>query len=222
MTEEKKTDLLEKGAIVQRDYQTFAIAPHLPGGLCDPATLRKIADVAEKYQAKALKLTSAQRIAIVGLQEKDLDNVWSELDIKPGAAVGLCVRSVKFCPGTTFCKRGQMDSVSMGMKLDELYHGMSLPSKFKIGVSGCANCCAESWIKDLGLIGTPKGWKIVIGGSAGASPRIAQLLAQELDDGEAMDLIDQVITLYKTHPKKQRIGKVIESMGGIDAFEAEL
>ena len=222
MAEEKKTDLLKKGAIVQRDYQTFAIAPHLPGGLCDPATLRKIADVAEKYQAKALKLTSAQRIAIVGLQEKDLDDVWSDLGIKPGAAVGLCVRSVKFCPGTTFCKRGKMDSVSMGMKLDEIYHGMSLPSKFKIGVSGCANCCAESWIKDLGWIGTPKGWKVVIGGSAGSSPRIAQLLAQELDEGKAMDLVDKVITLYKKHDKKQRIGKMIESLGGIDAFEAKL
>ncbi len=222
MAEEKKTDLLEKGAIVQRDYQTFAIAPHLPGGLCDPATLRKIADVAEKYQAKALKLTSAQRIAIVGLQEKDLDDVWAELGIKPGAAIGLCVRSVKFCPGTTFCKRGKMDSVSMGMKLDEMYHGMSLPSKFKMGVSGCANCCAESWIKDLGLIGTPKGWKVVIGGSAGSSPRIAQLLAQELDNGEAINLVDKVITLYKSHQKKQRIGKMIESLGGIDAFEAKL
>ncbi len=63
--ETKKSDLLEKGAIVQNDYQTYAIAPHLPGGICTPATLRKIADIAEKYEAKALKCTSAQRIAIV-------------------------------------------------------------------------------------------------------------------------------------------------------------
>ena len=88
--------------------------------------------MAEKYQAKALKLTSAQRIAIVGIQEKDLDNIWEDLGMKPGAAIGLCVRSIKFCPGTTFCKRGQMDAINMGMKLDEKYHGMSLPSKFKI------------------------------------------------------------------------------------------
>ena len=82
MLEIQKTDLQEKGAIVQRDYQTYAIAPHLPGGICDPETLRKIADIAEKYQAKALKLTSAQRIAIVGIQEKDLDDIWVDLGIK--------------------------------------------------------------------------------------------------------------------------------------------
>ena len=44
-----KDNLPEKGAIVQRDRETYAIAPHLPGGIVDPATLRKIADVAEKY-----------------------------------------------------------------------------------------------------------------------------------------------------------------------------
>ena len=222
MAEGMKTDLLEKGAIVQRDYQTFAIAPHLPGGICDPATLRKIADVAEKYQAKALKLTSSQRIAIVGIKEEDIDTIWAELGMKPGAAIGLCVRSIKFCPGTTFCKRGQMDSIGVGMKLDEKYHGMSLPSKFKIGVSGCANCCGESSTRDLGLIGTPHGWRLVVGGCAGVMPRIAQLLAKDLDDNAAIDLAGKVIARYQKHPKKERIGKMIESMGGIDAFQEEL
>ena len=34
-----KKDLLEKGAIVQRDQETYAIAPHIPGGITSPATL---------------------------------------------------------------------------------------------------------------------------------------------------------------------------------------
>ena len=221
MDEIKKTDLKEKGAIVQRDYQTYAIAPHLPGGICDPSTLRKIADVAERYQAKALKFTSAQRIAIVGIQEKDLDRIWADLGMKPGAAIGLCVRSIKCCPGTTFCKRGKMDSVGIGMKLDERYHGMPLPSKFKIGVSGCPNCCAESWIKDLGLIGGPKGWRVVVGGSAGASPQIAQLLAQDLDDARVLEACDKIISYYRGLDTKKRMGRVIADMG-MDAFRNEI
>ncbi|MGA1794961.1 MAG: NAD(P)/FAD-dependent oxidoreductase [bacterium] len=221
MDEVKKTDLMEKGAIVQRDYQTFAIAPHLPGGICDPSTLRKIADVAERYRAKALKLTSAQRIAIVGIEEKDLDAIWADLEMKPGAAIGLCVRSIKFCPGTTFCKRGKMDSVGIGMKLDERYHGMPLPSKFKIGVSGCPNCCAESWIKDLGLIGSPKGWRVVVGGCAGASPQIAQLLAQDLDDDRVLEVCDTVISYYGGLDTKRRLGRIIAEMG-MDAFRREI
>jgi NAD(P)H-nitrite reductase large subunit len=100
-------DLLDKGAVLQRDKESYAVVPHMPGGLVSPEALRKIADVAEKYNAQALKLTSAQRLAIVGLKEEDLDNVWQDLDMKPSHAIGLCVRSIKFCPGTTFCKRGQ-------------------------------------------------------------------------------------------------------------------
>ncbi len=65
-----KKDILEKGAILQRDKETFAVAPHIPGGITSPNQLRKIADVAEKYNAQALKLTSAQRIANRWAQRK--------------------------------------------------------------------------------------------------------------------------------------------------------
>ena len=97
----------EKGVIIQRDKKTYAIAPHIPCGVVSPETLRKLANVAEKYGAAALKITSAARIAIVGLKEEDVDNIWADLGMSPGAAIGLCVRSVKACPGTAFCKRGQ-------------------------------------------------------------------------------------------------------------------
>jgi len=221
MREEKKKDLLEKGAIIQRDYETYAIAPHIPGGICEPSTLRRIADVAEKYNAKALKLTSAQRIAIVGVAESDIENAWRDLDMPPGYAIGLCVRSIKFCPGTTFCKRGKCDSVKLGMEFDRKYHGMTLPSKFKIGVSGCTNSCAESWIKDLGFIGMPKGWKVVVGGSAGAAPAIAEVLAENLNDDEVIDIADRIINYYKNCDTKKRLGRYIKEVG-LDEFKKEV
>ena len=214
-------DIFEKGAIVQRDKETYAIAPHIAGGIIDPASLRRIADVAEKYGAKTLKLTSAQRIAIVGIKPELIDDAWKELGMKPGAAIGLCVRSVKICPGTTFCKRGQQDSVGVGLKLDEKYHGMSLPWKFKIGVSGCANSCAEPAVKDIGLIGTSKGWKLLVGGSSGVRPRLGQLLAENLSDDETQDLIEKIINYYKAHAKKQRLGEFIEEIG-FDRFKQEV
>ena len=63
-------DIPEKGAIVQRDGETYAIAPHIPGGIIQPDKLRKIAEVAEKY-GSVIKITSAQRIAIVGIKERE-------------------------------------------------------------------------------------------------------------------------------------------------------
>jgi len=210
----------DKGVILQRDKQSYAVAPHIPCGVVKPETLRKLADVAEKYGAAALKVTSAARIAIVGLKEEDVDNVWSDLGMKPGAAVGLCVRSVKACPGTTFCKRGIQDSLGLGLKLDGKYHGMELPAKFKLGVSGCANQCAETCIKDIGLVGLPKGWKVLVGGKGGGRPRLAQELAKDLSTEEAIALVDKIIEYYKANGKpRRRLGAMIEKMG-FDNFKS--
>jgi len=210
----------EKGVIIQRDKRTYAVAPHIPCGVVKPETLRKLADVAEKYSAAALKITSAARIAIVGLKEEDVDDVWTELGMKPGAAVGLCVRSVKACPGTTFCKRGLQDSLTVGLKLDEKYHGLELPAKFKIGVSGCPNQCAETCIKDVGLVGMPKGWKVLVGGNGGAKPRLSQELAKDLSIEQALELVDKIINYYKANAKPhQRLGAMLEKMG-FDKFKS--
>jgi NAD(P)H-nitrite reductase large subunit len=214
-----KKDILEKGAILQRDRETYAIAPHIPGGITDTATLRKICDVADKYKVQAVKLTSAQRIALVGVKEEDLDAIWKDLDQTPGAAIGLCVRSVKICPGTTFCKRGVQDSVGLGLKIDAIYHAMELPNKMKMGVSGCMLSCSEVWVKDIGVMGTQKGWKILVGGNSGTRPRIADVLVEAVaTQEEVMEIIEKIINWYKAEPKKeQRLCRIVEQMG-IDAF----
>jgi len=212
----------EKGSIMQRDKETYAIAPHTPCGVVSPELLRKLADVAEKYGAKALKITGATRIAIVGVREEDIDNIWVELGLNPGAAVGSCVRSVRACPGNTFCKIGQQDALGMGMKLDEIYHGMELPGKFKMAVSGCHLSCAESWVRDVGLIGKPKGWNLVIGGNVGAAPRIAQDILSDLTDAQALEAIEKVVGYYKENAKKgERLGKMIDRVG-IDVFKQQV
>jgi len=203
----------EKGVIIQRDKKTYAVAPHIPCGVVSPDILRRLADVAEKYNAAALKITSAARIAIVGLNEEDLDDVWDNLQMSPGAAVGLCVRSIKACPGTTFCKRGIQDSLSVGMQLDTKYHGLEMPAKFKIGVSGCPNQCAETCIKDVGLVGMPKGWRVLVGGNGGAKPRLSRELAADLSTEQAVELVDKIIEYYKANAKPhQRLGAMIEKM----------
>lgn len=213
----------QKGVIIQRDKETYAVAPHIPCGVVSPDTLRTIADVAEKYNHAALKITSAARIAIVGLREDDIDNVWKDLAMDAGAAVGLCVRSVKACPGTTFCKRGMLDSLGMGFKLDEKYHGMEVTGKLKMGVSGCPNQCAETCIKDIGLVGLKNGWKVFVGGNGGAKPRLSQEIARDLSNEDALALIDRIIGYFNANARpRQRLGAMLEKMGMEDFLAAVL
>ena len=204
----------EKGAVLQRDKETYAIVPHVPLGVVTPDFLRKLAEIAEKYGVKAMKLTSADRIALVGLKEEDIDKVWEELGVDPGAAVGACVRSVKVCPGTTFCRLGQQDSLGLGAELDKRYHGYQLPAKFKIGVAGCINDCAETCIKDLGFVGKPKGWVVKVGGCGGARPMLARTLTENVSTEEALEIAEKIIKFYEEKAKKaDRLGRLIERVG---------
>ena len=212
----------EKGAILQRDKQTYAIAPHIPCGVVTPILLRRIADVSEKYNAQTIKITGAARIAIIGIQEEDVDQVWQEIQLDKGAAVGLCVRSIRSCPGNTYCRLGKQDALGMGMELDKRYHAKVLPGKFKMAVSGCHLSCSESWVRDIGLIGLKDGWQVVIGGNVGADPRIAQEVASNLDDAGILNAVEKIVQCYQGSAKKsERLGKTIERIG-LEPFKAAL
>jgi NAD(P)H-nitrite reductase large subunit len=190
--------------------------------MLSPELLRRVADVAEKYQVKAVKITGATRLAIIGLKEQDIDGVWQDLKMDKGAAVGLCIRSIRACPGNTYCKLGQQDALGVGLKMDAAYHGKQLPGKFKMAVSGCHLSCAESWVRDIGLIGRKDGWALVIGGNVGANPRIAQEAADKLTDEGAMAAIENVIAFYaKEAQKGERLGKMIDRIG-LEPFKAVL
>ena len=158
----------------------------------------------------------------MGVKESDIDDVWVDPGMTTGHAIGLCMRSVRACLGTTFCKLGKQDALGMDMKLDKMYHGMQLFGKFKIAVSGCKLSCAESWVRDIGLYGEADGWVLLAGGNVGANPRIAQELLSGLSDDQARAGIEKVVDFYKENAKKgERLGKMIDRIG-IESLKAAL
>ncbi|MEN6328701.1 MAG: NAD(P)/FAD-dependent oxidoreductase [Methanobacteriaceae archaeon] len=217
----KKTNMPEKGAAVQKDMETYAVNPYIPGGLVEPDTLRKIADVAEKYDAKFLKLSSEHRITIFGIPFEDIDNIWNDLDMKPGGLSGKIVRPVKFCIGSSCCKMGKQNTMEIGLEIDKQFMRTKTPDKMKIAVSGCENSCAEPAVRDIGLIGTNNGWKVLVGGTAGIRPRIGDLLAEDLSDEEVLSLMAKIIGYYKENEEVRRLGKFIDHMG-FEKFREEI
>ena len=210
-----KEDIIEKGAIIQRDKQTYAVAPHIPGGFISIGDFRKIVDTAERYHAATLKMTSGQRIAVIGVEEDDLTGFWNDVQRDIGYAIGLCVRMVKFCPGTTYCRHGKQDAMGVGAVLDGRHHGRPLSAKFKIGVAGCEYACNAPLFKEVGLLGLPEGWQISIGGTCGAKPRLGDIVAEKLNDTEAVEMTDKIIHWFETgdFKTKVRMGRIIDEMG---------
>ncbi|MDO7788958.1 NAD(P)/FAD-dependent oxidoreductase [Desulforamulus aquiferis] len=203
-----------RGAILQRDNETYAIVPKTTAGLLSSELLRKLADIVDKYQIPVVKLTTSQRVALVGIKGEDVEKIWADLGMDPAPATGLCVRSVQACPGTSFCKFGKQDSLSLAVQLDRLFSGMSLPNKFKMGISGCPLNCCESWMRDFGAFGKPNGFSVVIGGNSSSIPHIGKLLAEDLTGEEVVAIATKLINYYRENGKNgERMWKFVERMG---------
>ena len=203
-----------QNAILQRDKKTYAIVPRIPCGLLERNHLKAIADAVEKYDIPIVKITSGQRIALVGLKEEDLQEIYEDLGMEPGRATELCLHYVQACPGTEVCKFGIRDSLGFGRRIEKLLAEQELPAKLKIGVSGCQFCCAENFVRDIGLLGKKHGWTLSFGGHSGNRARVGDILATDLSDDEAIMLIKKCVEFYRTNArKKERASRFIERIG---------
>ena len=183
-------------ANIQRDG-TFSVIPRMRGGVTTPAELRKIADAAEKYKVRMVKVTGSQRIDLLGVKKEDLPKIWADLGMRSGHAYAKAVRMVKSCVGTDFCRYGTQNSIETGIKLETLLDDLYTPAKVKMGVVGCPRNCAEATVKDIGLIGIEGGWQVVIGGGAGKIVRAADILTTVKTTDEALEAATLFFQYYR-------------------------
>lgn len=200
-------------ANIQRDG-TFSVVPRMRGGVTTPDELRRIADVAERYEVPLVKVTGGQRIDLLGVRKDQLPSIWEELRMPSGHAYAKAVRTVKTCVGTDFCRFGLGDAIGVGVELERLMEGLYTPHKVKSAVTGCPRNCAEAYVKDIGLVAVEGGWEIYVGGAAGSSVRKGDLLASVTTGDEAIRLAlvflqhyrEQGDYLERTYTYVERVG----------------
>ncbi|WP_285291494.1 nitrite reductase large subunit NirB [Arthrobacter sp. ISL-69] len=184
-------------ANIQRDG-TFSVVPQMKGGVTSVQQLRRIADVAEKHNIPLIKLTGGQRIDLLGVPKEDLPQVWADLDMPSGYAYGKSFRTVKTCVGKDFCRYGTGDSTKLGIEIESRFQGIEAPAKLKLAVSGCPRNCAESLVKDVGVVAVEGGrWELYVGGAAGAHIRKGDLLATVDDPEEVKVLTGRFMQYYR-------------------------
>lgn len=199
---------------------SYSIVPRIPGGEITPDKLIVIGEVARDFGLYT-KITGGQRIDMFGARVEQLPAIWTRLvdaGFESGHAYGKALRTVKSCVGQTWCRYGVQDSVRMAIDLELRYRGLRAPHKLKSAVSGCARECAEAQSKDFGVIATANGWNLYVGGNGGATPRHADLLAQDLSDAELVRLVDRFLMFYiRTADRLERTSVWLERLeGGLD------
>ncbi|KFA65808.1 hypothetical protein S40285_05369 [Stachybotrys chlorohalonatus IBT 40285] len=209
-------------ANMQRDG-TYSVVPRLAGGEVTPAGLKVLGEIGTEFGLYT-KITGGQRIDLFGAKKQDLPQIWEKLvdaGFESGHAYGKALRTVKSCVGSTWCRYGLGDSVGLAVELEQRYKGLRAPHKFKGGVSGCVRECAEAQSKDFGLIATPKGWNVFVGGNGGAKPRHAEIIAEDVTKREAIRILDRFLIFYiRSADKLERTARWIEKYpGGIKGIK---
>ena len=200
-------------ANIQRDG-TFSVVPRMYGGVTSPAELRRIADVAEKYEVPMVKVTGGQRLDLLGVRKQDLPAIWRELGMPSGHAYSKAIRTVKTCVGTDFCRYGLGDSIGLGIEMEKAWEGLHTPHKVKSGVSGCPRNCAEATVKDIGCVAVEGGWQVRAGGAAGGNVREADVLATVTTRAEALRVATTFLQFYRENAEyKERTYDFIPRIG---------
>lgn len=183
-------------ANIQKDGR-YSVVPRLWGGETSAAELRRIADVVDKYRIPTVKLTGGQRIDLLGVAKEDLIGVWRDLGLPSGHAYAKALRTVKTCVGSEWCRMGTQDSTQMGKDLERALWRMDAPHKVKLAVSGCPRNCAESGIKDVGVIGVDSGWEIYVAGNGGIKTEVAQFLCKVKTPDDVLAVSGAFLQLYR-------------------------
>ncbi len=203
-------------ANIQKD-RSYTVVPRIWGGVTTPDELRAIADAADKYEVPMVKITGGQRIDLVGVQQHQLPEIWSDLNtagLVSGHAYGKALRTVKTCIGSQFCRFGTQDSIQMGIDLEKMTWGSWTPHKYKMAVSGCPRNCAEATIKDFGVVGIDGAWELHVGGNGGLKVRVTDLLCRVETEAEVMEYAAAFMQLYREEARYlERTAPWVERVG---------
>ena len=183
--------------------QSYNVVPIPKMGMVTPEFLEAIARVARQHQVPLIKITDAQRLALLGQRPEEVEAIWQELGLSGGPQKPVGIHYIKACPGKRWCKYGVQDSLAMGAKIEQALIGLPLPAKTKIGISGCSMNCCEGFVRDLGIFGKKCGWTLVFGGNGAGRPRFGDIIGEGLTDDQVLSLAEKVLRYYSANARKR-------------------
>jgi len=143
------------GVHQQKDGNYYlGVAPTV--GRVSGTILTALGDLVERYGAAGARLTSHQKLVILGVAHADVEALQADLEL-----VGLTTRpsqwrrSTMACTGIEFCKLAIVETKERARELvDELERRFpDLDTPVTVNVNGCPNACARTQVADIGLKG---------------------------------------------------------------------
>jgi dissimilatory sulfite reductase (desulfoviridin) alpha/beta subunit len=136
----------------QRDYVTVRLT--ILSGKVSSSQLRRLANITENEGAGFLILTMRKGIEVPWIKTERALDVIREFNASglKGGSCGTRVRTILACAGLDRCPFALIDTGELCSKISSRYYGKEMPTKFKVSIAGCQNCCSHPHINDFGII----------------------------------------------------------------------
>ena len=227
LEDEFKPLRLQNGVYLQLHAYMLRVA--IPYGQLNGAKLRRLADVATKYDRGYGHFTTRQNIQYnwVGLKDiPDALNDLAEVEMHAIQTSGNCIRNVT----SDHFAGAAADEVMDPRPWCEIIRQWStfhpefafLPRKFKFAVTAAAHDRAAIAVHDIGLRivkrGEKVGFEVYVGGGQGRTPHLAALVNEFVPEAELLDYAEAIMRVYNRHGRrdnkyKARIKILVAELG---------
>lgn len=217
----------------------------IPYGIVDSRQMRKLAEIARRYDRDYGHFTTRQNIQFNWIRLEDAPDILRELaevDMHAIQTSGNCIRNVT---SDEYAGAAADERVDPRVHAEILRQWSTLhpeftflPRKFKIAISGSPNERVAARFHDIGILVRPpesdveRGplFRIFVGGGLGRTPVVGEELFDSVPEDRLLATLEAILRVYNAHGRRDNIYKarikILVQAIGIEAYrrdvEAEL
>jgi len=227
---------LRNGLYVQRYAPMLRIA--IPYGLLSSRQLRKLADIARRYDRGYGHFSTRQNLQLNWPKLAEVPEILAELATVEMHAIqtsGNCVRNITADQFAGVARDEIVDSFvwcELIRQWSTFHPEFSyLPRKFKIAVNGAVADRAATFVHDIGIHAIRNsenevGFKVIVGGGLGRTPVVGHVIREFLPWPHLLTYLDAILRVYNRHGRRDNIHKarikILVKERGVDKFREEV
>jgi sulfite reductase (NADPH) hemoprotein beta-component len=233
--EEFRALRLRNGLYIQRYAPMLRIA--IPYGLLSSRQLRKLADIARRYDRSYAHFSTRQNLQLNWPRLEDVPDILAELATVQMHAIQTSGNSFRNVTTDHFAGVAADEIVDSFVWCELLRQWSTfhpefsfLPRKFKIAVSGAVADRAAVGVHDIGLHATKDGkeigFRVLVGGGLGRTPMIGVTIREFLPWPHLFTYLEAMLRVYNRYGRRDNLHKarikILVKERGADAFRDEV
>jgi sulfite reductase (NADPH) hemoprotein beta-component len=226
---------LRNGLYIQRYAPMLRIA--IPYGLLSSRQLRKLADIARKYDRGYGHFSTRQNLQLNWPRLEQVPDILAELATVQMHAIQTSGNSFRNVTTDHFAGVAQDEIVDSFVWCEILRQWSTfhpefsyLPRKFKIAVNGARADRAAVGVHDIGLHAVRKddeiGFKVLVGGGLGRTPIVGVVIREFLPWPHLLTYLEAILRVYNRYGRRDNIHKarikILVKERGPDRFRDEV